>query len=308
VTSSCDRPAFSVVICTHDRAGVLPEAIKSVLAQDFPDYELVVVDDGSTDETKEVVERFPDPRVRYVYRPNGGLSAARNTGAEAARGQLVIFLDDDDRFDPSALSRIASAVGPDGDKVVSWGASLVDDEGKPVELRLPEDQGPAFADYRALFKAGTFAVPRDLYFSVGGFDEQLRTSHQTEFALRLLPACRSRGIDVVAVDDPLIVIVRRGAGRRERNDPERLLQASLAILDRHGDQLALSPQVLSDYLATAGVAAARTGDRRQARTLFTRAARTAPRRSQRWRNRMRAAVTALPPVARRVWPPDYRAS
>jgi glycosyltransferase involved in cell wall biosynthesis len=299
---------FSVVICTHDRAAVLPEAIDSVLAQDFADYELVVVDDGSTDDTRQVVEAYPDPRVRYVYRTNGGLSAARNTGAEAARGRLVTFLDDDDRFTSSALNRIASSLGADVDRVVSWGARLVDEEGREVELRLPEDQGPAFCDYRALFKAGTFAVPRDLYFEVGGFDEELRTSHQTEFALRLLPECRSRGVDVVAVDDPLIVIVRRGAGRRERDDPDRLLQASLAILDRHGEQLARSPHVLADYLATAGVAAARTGDHRQARALLSRAARTAPSRSQRWRNRMRAAVAAFPPVARRVWPPDYRAS
>jgi glycosyltransferase involved in cell wall biosynthesis len=299
---------FSVVVCTHDRATVLPEAIGSVLAQDYADYELVVVDDGSTDDTRQVVEAYPDPRVRYVYRPNGGLSAARNTGADAARGRLVTFLDDDDRFTSGALGRIASSLGGDVDRVVSWGARLVDEQGREVELRLPEDQGPAFCDYRALFKAGTFAVPRDLYFEVGGFDEALRTSHQTEFALRLLPECRSRDVDVVAIDDPLTVIVRRGAGRRERDDPDRLLQATLAILDRHGEQLGRSPQVLADYLATAGVAAARTGDHRQARGLLSRAARTAPSRSQRWRNRMRAAVAAFPPVARRVWPPDYRVS
>jgi glycosyltransferase involved in cell wall biosynthesis len=293
------------VICTYDRAGVLPGAIRSVLAQDFADFELVIVDDGSTDDTRQVVEGFADPRVRYCYRPNGGLSAARNTGARAARGALLTFLDDDDRFADGALARVAAA-RTERPNVVTWAARVVDERGDEIEVLRPEALGSAFSDFTGLFQAGTFAVPPELYFEVGGFDEGLRTSHQTEFSLRLLPACRAQGIDVAALDEPLIVIALRDADRRERNDPQRLLDATLRILDRHEQQLGRSPKVLADYLATAGVAAARTGDYGRARSLLARASRAAPAWRQRGRNLARTTVAAVPPLARRVWPPDYR--
>ena len=304
----CHRPLLSVIICTHDRAEILPDAMRSVLAQDFADYELVVVDDGSTDDTREVVESMSDPRLRYVYRPNGGLSAARNTGADAARGELVVFLDDDDQFTPDMLRRVASVVEPSRRTVVTWAAQVIDENGAPIQTLVPRDLGGAFADYRGVFQAGTFAVPRDLYFEVGGFDEELRTSHQTEFALRLLPSCRAAGVDVVALDEPLTIIALRQADRRERNDPRRLLDATLRILERHEGQLARSPQVLADYLATAGVAAARVGELGRARHLLIRAARVAPTWRQRGRNALRAGLTTVPRLARRAWPPDYGAA
>jgi glycosyltransferase involved in cell wall biosynthesis len=280
----------------------------SVLAQDYPDFELVVVDDGSTDDTRQVVEAVSDPRLRYVYRENGGLSAARNTGADVARGELVVFLDDDDRFTPDMLRRVASVVDPTRRTVVTWSARVVDEQGAHIQTLVPRDLGGAFADYRGLFQAGTFAVPRDLYFDVGGFDEELRTSHQTEFALRLLPTCRATGVDVVTIDEPLTIIALRQAERRERNDPRRLLGATLRILERHDEQLGRSPQVLADYLATAGVAAARVGELGRARRLLFRAARVAPTWRQRRRNALRAGLATVPRLARRAWPPDYGAS
>jgi len=301
-------PLFSVVICTHNRAAVLLLSIRSVLDQTFDDFELVVVDDGSTDDTFAVVGTIDDHRVRYVHRPNGGLSAARNTGARAARGRILAFLDDDDRFVPHLLAELAVAVGSDERIVVSWGADVVDERGAGVETMRPRDLGAAFAGYQGLFNAGTFAVSRELYLEVGGFEEDLRTSHQTEFALRLLPVCRSSGTRVATIDEALTVIVERDPHRRARNDPDRLLQATLLILQRHERQLALSPHVLSDYLATAGVAAARGGEYGEARRLLVKAARTATTSSKRWRNLARAAVTVVPPAARRVWPRDLGAS
>src|SRR5688500_5293442 len=96
-------PFFSVIICTYNRAAVLPRAIQSVLDQTFTDFELVVVDDGSTDATEVVVRAVADHRVRYVRRDNGGLSAARNSGVANATGRFVIFLDDDDQGLPDWL-------------------------------------------------------------------------------------------------------------------------------------------------------------------------------------------------------------
>jgi glycosyltransferase involved in cell wall biosynthesis len=89
-------PKVSVIIPTYNRSALLKEAIASVLAQTMPDLEIIVVDDGSTDDTRAVVEVLPDNRIRYFYKPNGGVSSARNYGISKTNGDYIAFLDSDD--------------------------------------------------------------------------------------------------------------------------------------------------------------------------------------------------------------------
>ena len=97
------RPFFSIVIPTYNRAHTIGEAIRSCRDQSHDDFELVIVDDGSTDDTEAVIRSIGDPRIRYLRRDNGGPAAARNTGIDAARGRYIAFLDSDDRFAPEKL-------------------------------------------------------------------------------------------------------------------------------------------------------------------------------------------------------------
>ncbi len=89
---------FSIIIPTYNRAVFLPKAIESVLAQTFPDWELIIVDDGSTDNTREVVSQYKDERITYIYQENAERSAARNKGIVHAKGEYVCFLDSDDYY------------------------------------------------------------------------------------------------------------------------------------------------------------------------------------------------------------------
>lgn len=103
-------PRSSLIIPTHNRAHLLPRAINSVLAQTDGNWELIVVDDGSTDDTKAVVSKYSDARIRYVYQTNRQLNGARNTGVRHADGQYAGFLDDDDELLPDHLARLHQAI------------------------------------------------------------------------------------------------------------------------------------------------------------------------------------------------------
>lgn len=102
---------LSIVIPTYNRAYLLPRAIESVLAQSYEDWELIVVDDGSTDDTEQVMQRMISPKIMYVkFDANQGVSAARNRGASVAHGTWVSFLDSDDAFIPGALMVISEEI------------------------------------------------------------------------------------------------------------------------------------------------------------------------------------------------------
>jgi len=112
------KPFFSVVIPTFNRSPVLKRAIESVLAQSFLDYEILVMDDGSTDDTQTVVESFHDQRICYNWAENsGGPATPRNRGIDAARADWICFLDADDLWYPDKLERVAEEIkrNPDSD-------------------------------------------------------------------------------------------------------------------------------------------------------------------------------------------------
>src|SRR5882672_1834830 len=108
------RPCFSIVIPTYNRAAKLKLTLDSVIAQTFTDFEVLVMDDGSSDNTREMVESFRDSRIRYQWAPNsGGPATPRNRGIDAAVADWICFLDADDRWYPDKLRRVAQVITAD---------------------------------------------------------------------------------------------------------------------------------------------------------------------------------------------------
>ena len=97
-TDKKENVLISVVLPTYNRARCLSRSINSVLNQTFSNLELIIVDDGSTDNTRELVESFSDPRIRYIYQENAGACAARNHGINEALGTYIAFQDSDDEW------------------------------------------------------------------------------------------------------------------------------------------------------------------------------------------------------------------
>ncbi len=128
---------FSIIIPTYNRARLLCKAIDSVLAQTYVHWELLVVDDGSTDNTKAVVEKYvqQDNRVKYIYQKNAERSAARNNGIDKAQGQYLCFLDSDDYFLPERLSLLASTISQMNNPEVLFYTDLVAEMGEKKSVR-----------------------------------------------------------------------------------------------------------------------------------------------------------------------------
>lgn len=122
---------FSVVIPVYNVKDYLPKCIDSVLAQDFDDYEIVLVDDGSTDgESGAICDRYAETNaahIRVIHKPNGGLGDARNVGMEAAQGEYVVFLDSDDYVDAGMLSALSAVIDRFHCDVIDFGLAVVHD-------------------------------------------------------------------------------------------------------------------------------------------------------------------------------------
>jgi glycosyltransferase involved in cell wall biosynthesis len=289
---------ISVILNTYNRAALLPRAVESVLAQTHDDFELVVVDDGSSDRTPGVVAAFEDPRVRYVRQHNAGLSAARNFGVASSSGRYVTFLDDDDEVLPGWLEAFAAAISSSGCGVACCGAEAVDANHTVIELYSPRNLGAPFDHCVGLFYSGSFAVRRDVFDAIGGYAADLPCHHQTEFALRLVSWCSDHGLSVASVPQPLLRIHRGKETARRRSDPERFLAGTRYILEHHGDRLGRSMVTLSNYLGSAGVSSARLGRYADARRYFYRAVRAHPARITGYGLLM---ISMVRPLADQVW-------
>ena len=194
----------SVILATRDRANILERAIRSVVAQSYTTWELVVVDDASTDRTPEVLRSFDDPRIRAIRGEGRGVSAARNRGLEEARGALIAYLDDDNTMHHEWLKGVVWAFLRNPDAQCLYGARLVDDP------RLAGIEGDgAFAaahlepfDRRRL-ERGNFIDIGTIAHRAGlpeaGFDEELTTLVDWDLILRLTQARPPLVVPAIAI-------------------------------------------------------------------------------------------------------------
>lgn len=182
-------PLFTVVIPIFNRAAVLKQALQSVLDQTCQDFEIVVVDDGSSDHPEETVEAVNDPRIRIVRQENKGGAAARNRGFDEARGRYVALLDSDDRFLPHHLENMRKLL--DGtDDVVGY-ARIVVDRGNglsfvkpPRAIRPNEHMATYLLCERGFVPTITVALPAEVARNVR-YGGNWRAAEDTDFAIRL---------------------------------------------------------------------------------------------------------------------------
>ncbi len=199
-------PAVSVVISTYNRSSLLPQAIQSVLAQDFPDFELIIIDDGSTDETHQVVTTYSDPRIHYFYQSNAGLAAGRNAGIRESHAQYIAFLDDDDVYLPTKLSSQVPFMEAHKDLGWTAGGHLITDlDGNVMERWCPWLHYSSLDTTTWLFDCPTcpaaVIVERDWLDQIGGFDDAHDVIDDWDAWLRLSHAgCKMAWLEEVVCE------------------------------------------------------------------------------------------------------------
>ena len=291
-------PTFSVITPTHNRCEMVQRAVRSVLGQSFADFEMIVVDDGSTDSTTvQLMSAFHDSRVRIMTQEKSGATAARNRGVADAKGEWLVFLDSDDEFATDGLTVFSGPLDHLGVGVVCAAAEMLGPNGQAEYVKRPRELGPSYNDHRGLFLAGTFAVRRDIFQTLGGFSTKCRASQHKEFALRLVPYCDQHGYEIISIDAATVRVHEHG-GEHLRDNMENLLEGSLYILRNHQRQIRKSPRHFADWCSITGVYAAKLGRLNLTRQLLFDAVRCYPWKAA---NFTRLILACCPPLARRVW-------
>lgn len=242
------NPKVSVVIPTYNRAHLIGESIQSVLAQTFPDFQLIIVDDGSSDGTETVVKGFNDPRIRYIYQENRGISGAQNTGIRQAEGQYIAFLGSDDLWLPKLLELEVPILdtNPDVDLVYSK-AQAIDADGNlkgqilgafqkyPGETFKSELYGDSVCTITAVMR-------RQCFDRVGLFDENLSTRVDWDMWVRMAKHYRFAHIDKV------LAHFRIHPGRYTRtrlDDFAKVCENGIKVLDKAFSDPDLPEEILA---------------------------------------------------------------
>ncbi|MDP1864702.1 MAG: glycosyltransferase [Thiobacillus sp.] len=270
-------PIATIIMPCHNASAHLPSSVGSVMAQTFSDWELIAIDDGSTDHTLKWLRAQTDPRLRVHAQPNQGVSAARNAGLAAASGLYVAFLDADDTWDARFLDKMVAALQLNPDAMLAYcgwqNVGLPGDRSQPFvppDYEAPNKRTTLFAGCRWPIHAAL--TRREAILSAGGFDPRLKNAE--DYALWLEIAGTQ---PIVRVPDVLAYYHFHGTGQASDNQARaalQLLAAQQAYLDRHpefGTQLGNARRViLYEPLMQKGYAAYWKRDLPTARVIFRR--------------------------------------
>lgn len=225
----------SVVVPMYNAAGVIKETIESVLRQSYPDIEVVIVDDGSSDSSASVVRQLSQLRdrpIRLIQQPNGGVSRARNAGLEVVQGDLIAFLDADDVWEADKIAMQVSELDADPRLAGVVCAYRMFDSSTGADLGVvrPLVTDAFIADWVSLNGPGpllpsTLLARRVAVEELGGFDEQLSTAADADFGVRL------QRFGAIGSLPDVLVRYRMSEGQMHRN-PEVLARDYVILLDK----------------------------------------------------------------------------
>lgn len=261
-------PVVSVVIPAYNRAHLISRAIASVLNQTYQDFEIIVVDDASSDNIEEIVNSLDDERIRYIrHATNKGAGAARNSGITAAQGIYIALLDSDDEWFPEKLEKQVDRFDLSGEKtgVVYNGHLIVAENTNEIIARnFPTVRGNVYIHalrYCLVGGGSTAMVKRECFQKAGLFDERLPSLEDWELWIRIAKICE---FDFI----PDILTKRYIHGQQLTTTLKGKIKARREIIKKHYPDLSRYPSILADHLNRLGVLYSYESNLAEARRLF----------------------------------------
>ena len=284
-------PLFSVVIPVFNRASSVCTTLESVYNQTFRDFEILVVDDGSTDALKDSLLNYITlSNFSYYFQANAGVSAARNRGAFFSNGEYLIFLDSDDHVTENWLLDYANEINTKHLDLIYCGIN-----------RMKEDVIVSYTDPRNPFGngvdignvlPGSFCIRRSFFDSVGGYDIQLSYGENTELGFRL--KLNNPTISFISAPNLLYTIQENSHGKNSLNKMNGLVYT----IQKHSTLFIQNSSMKKRFLSIAGVAAVRCNEFRKARAFFWEALLIRPINFE---SILRYVLSFSPLVSKKIW-------
>ncbi len=245
-------PLITVIIPTYNRVKILSRAIKSVLKQTYQNFELIIVDDCSTDNTQKALKKFKDKRIFYIkHKKRKGASAARNTGIKKAKGKYLAFLDSDDCWLPEKLEKQLATLQKNKNAGIVYSRFWIVKNGKKKLCCWPEIKKYNGWLHRQLLignfiTTSSVLVKRQIFDKVGLFDKKLPAYQDWEFFLRA-----SLYEQFAFIDKPLLTQYQNRKDRISA-DKNKLTKAVRYILKKHGREIKKDRKIYARFLSMAG--------------------------------------------------------
>lgn len=207
---------ISIIIPTYNRAHSIFNSIESVLKQTNPNWELLIIDDGSKDNTHEIVDKYLiDERIQYHYDVNRGVSAARNRGARLSKGDYLIFLDSDDMLESELIENLNKSDFSKYDLICWELKCIIDGEEKIIK---PKSQGELYNNYEVGFLAESICYKKEYFLKVGGYDEKMTFGENYELGIRL---CQEKDLKILILNKVLARYYIESAQRTSNSTSNR---------------------------------------------------------------------------------------
>ncbi|WP_423818730.1 glycosyltransferase family A protein [Salinimicrobium sp. TIG7-5_MAKvit] len=266
---------ISIITSTYNREDLLPRMLQSILNQTYSNWELVLMDDGSTDGTEKLIERYNDSRIRYFKGENTGAAQKRNEGVSLAKGEYFIQLDSDDEVKEDWLEQFAKHINGDATYLISCAWEKRDHNGNIVETSYPKNMGKMFDNISINILSGSLLMNRKIFLETEGYDTKLNSGLHTEFLIRLVPVLRKHNVKVITINKPLVVI-HLHEGERMRSNFDAIYKGCTTTLKKHKELFEQHPDMNFDYNTVAAVMALRTNRLKIARQYLQKAIKIKP--------------------------------
>lgn len=221
---------ISIIIPTYNRINSLERSIRSVQKQTHDNWELVIIDDGSTDDTRLKIQPYlENRRIHYYYQSNQGVGAARNLGIKKANGNYIIFLDSDDYINNTLILNLYQQDYHKFD-FINWDVNHINITNNQNSTVRPRNLGPLYNYKSLLFLAGSFCVKKQLLIEVGGYDTKFKYGENYELGIRL---CQLQSLKTLYIPQTLAVFFVNE--NRQSSTTQNKLNTNLVLLNKHID-------------------------------------------------------------------------